>query len=201
MTAAGNETVLADIVRLTEAAEQRKSAYVVLADRVSRFYAPFVHSLALLAFLGWILLGGLAWQPALLIAIAVLIVTCPCALGLAVPVVQVVATGRLLRRGVLVKSGDALERLAAADTVVFRQDRHPDPGYAGADRPRRGPGPMPWRWPPRSPRQAAIRCRAPLLRRRRELRRRQMLRNRRAAALAWRRPLGKSGSARRTGAA
>ena len=119
VTAAGNETVLADIVRLTEAAEQRKSAYVVLADRVSRLYAPFVHTLALLAFLGWILLGGMAWQPALLIAIAVLIVTCPCALGLAVPVVQVVATGRLLRRGVLVKSGDALERLAAADTVVF----------------------------------------------------------------------------------
>ena len=119
VTAAGNETVLADIVRLTEAAEQRKSAYIVLADRVSRLYAPFVHTLALLAFLGWILLGGLAWQPALLIAIAVLIVTCPCALGLAVPVVQVVATGRLLRRGVLVKSGDALERLAAADTVVF----------------------------------------------------------------------------------
>ena len=119
VTAAGNETVLADIVRLTEAAEQRKSTYVALADRVSRLYAPFVHSLALFAFLGWVLLGGMAWQPALLIAIAVLIVTCPCALGLAVPVVQVVATGRLLRRGVLVKSGDALERLAAADTVVF----------------------------------------------------------------------------------
>lgn len=119
VTAAGDATVLADIVRLTDAAEQRKSAYVVLADRVSRLYAPAVHTLALLAFLGWILAGGLAWQPALLIAIAVLIVTCPCALGLAVPVVQVVATGRLLRRGVLVKSGDALERLAAADTVVF----------------------------------------------------------------------------------
>jgi len=119
VTAAGEGTVLADIVRLTEAAEQRKSAYVALADRVSRLYAPAVHTLALLAFLGWILFGGIAWQPALLIAIAVLIVTCPCALGLAVPVVQVVATGRLLRRGVLVKSGDALERLAAADTVVF----------------------------------------------------------------------------------
>ena len=119
VTAAGNETALADIVRLTEAAEQRKSNYVLLADRVSRLYAPAVHTLALLAFLGWILLGGLAWQLALPIAIAVLIVTCPCALGLAVPVVQVVATGRLLRRGVLVKSGDALERLAAADTVVF----------------------------------------------------------------------------------
>ena len=119
VTAAGNGTVLADIVRLTEAAEQRKSDYVVLADRVSRFYAPFVHTLALLAFLGWVLLGGMAWQPALLIAMAVLIVTCPCALGLAVPAVQVVATGRLLRRGVLVKSGGALERLAAADTAVF----------------------------------------------------------------------------------
>lgn len=119
VTAAGDGTVLADIVRLTEAAEQRKSDYVVLADRVSRLYAPAVHTLALLAFLGWILLGGMAWQPALLIAIAVLIVTCPCALGLAVPVVQVVATGRLLRSGVLVKSGDALERLATADTVVF----------------------------------------------------------------------------------
>ena len=119
VTAAGDATVLADIVRLTEAAEQRKSTYVVLADRVSRLYAPAVHTLALLAFLGWVLAGGLAWQPALLIAIAVLIVTCPCALGLAVPVVQVVATGRLLRRGVLVKSGDALERLAAADTAVF----------------------------------------------------------------------------------
>ena len=119
VTAAGDATVLADIVRLTEAAEQRRSAYVVLADRVSRLYAPAVHTLALLAFFGWVLLGGLAWQPALLIAIAVLIVTCPCALGLAVPVVQVVATGRLLCRGVLVKSGDALERLAAADTVVF----------------------------------------------------------------------------------
>ncbi len=119
VTAAGGATVLADIVRLTEAAEQRKSAYVVLADRVSRLYAPAVHSLAALAFLGWLLFGGLAWQPALLIAVAVLIVTCPCALALAVPAVQVVATGRLLQRGVLVRSGDALERLAAADTVVF----------------------------------------------------------------------------------
>jgi Cu2+-exporting ATPase len=78
-----------------------------------------VHLLALAAFLGWVLLGGLAWQPALLIAVAVLIVTCPCALGLAVPAVQVIASGRLLKRGVLLKSGTALERLADVDTVVF----------------------------------------------------------------------------------
>jgi len=117
--AAGDATVLADIVRLTDAAEQRKSAYVILADRVSRLYAPVVHLLALLSFAGWTLIGGMAWQPALMIAVAVLIITCPCALGLAVPVVQVVATGRLFGAGTLVKSGDALERLATVDTVVF----------------------------------------------------------------------------------
>ncbi|MCY4189726.1 MAG: heavy metal translocating P-type ATPase [Rhodospirillaceae bacterium] len=117
--AVGDATVLADIVRLTDAAEQRRSAYVILADRVSRLYAPVVHLLALLAFVGWMLIGGIDWQPALMIAVAVLIITCPCALGLAVPVVQVVATGRLFGIGTLVKSGDALERLATVDTVVF----------------------------------------------------------------------------------
>lgn len=119
VSAAGTSTVLAEIVRLTDAAEQRKSAYVIFADRVSRLYAPVVHLLAAGAFAGWTLLGGLAWQEALMIAVAVLIITCPCALGLAVPVVQIVATGRLFKAGILVKSGDALERLAAIDTVVF----------------------------------------------------------------------------------
>ena len=71
------------------------------------------------AFAFWVTLGGLAWQPALLIAVSVLIVTCPCALGLAVPAAQAVASGRLLRAGILLKQPDALERLAAIDTVVF----------------------------------------------------------------------------------
>ena len=119
VTAVGENTILAEIVRLMELAEQRRARYVVLADRVARLYAPVVHLLALIAFLGWLTLGGLSWQPALLIAIAVLIVTCPCALGLAVPAVQVIASGRLLRRGILLKSASALERLARADTVVF----------------------------------------------------------------------------------
>jgi Cu2+-exporting ATPase len=75
--------------------------------------------MAALTFLGWWLLAGADWQPALLNAIAVLIITCPCALALAVPVVQVVASGRLMRRGILLKSATALERLAEIDTVVF----------------------------------------------------------------------------------
>jgi P-type Cu2+ transporter len=116
---ATDKSLLADIVRLMENAEQRKDRYVRLADRVAALYTPVVHILALAAFLGWVLLGGMVWQEALMIATTVLIITCPCALGLAVPAVQVVAVGRLMRRGVLVKSGDALEKLQGIDTVVF----------------------------------------------------------------------------------
>ncbi|MFZ1414281.1 MAG: heavy metal translocating P-type ATPase, partial [Defluviicoccus sp.] len=118
-TAVGEGTLLAEIARLVEAAENQKSRFVKLADRVSRAYAPVVHTAALLTFLGWLLLLEAPWQQALLNAIAVLIITCPCALALAIPVVQVVAIGRLLRRGVLVKSGTALERLAAAEMIAF----------------------------------------------------------------------------------
>jgi Cu2+-exporting ATPase len=119
VTAAGEGTLLAEIVRLMEAAEQGRARYVRLADRLARIYAPAVHALGALTFLGWWLIGGLNWQAALLTAVAVLIITCPCALGLAVPAVQVVAGGRLLRRGVLLKSPDGLERLAAIERVVF----------------------------------------------------------------------------------
>jgi Cu2+-exporting ATPase len=119
VTAVGDGTLLAEIVRLVEAGECARGRHVALADRVARFYAPVVHSAALLTFLGWWLGAGAPWQDSLLTAIAVLIITCPCALALAVPVVQVVASGRLLKRGILVKSGTAFERLAEADTIVF----------------------------------------------------------------------------------
>jgi Cu2+-exporting ATPase len=118
VSAVGEATLLAEIVRLMELAEQRRSGYVSLADRVARLYAPLVHGLALATFLGWLLLGT-AWQVALLYAVAVLIITCPCALGLAVPVVQVIASGRLLRQGILLKSATALERLVGIDGVAF----------------------------------------------------------------------------------
>jgi len=119
VTATGADTLLSEIVRLMEAAEQRKNRYVALADRISRAYAPVVHGLALATFLGWVFLAGAGWQQSLLIAVAVLIIACPCALGLAVPVVQVIASGRLLQRGILLKSATALERLQDIDTVVF----------------------------------------------------------------------------------
>lgn len=116
---AAEQSLLADIVRLMERAGQGQAAYVRLADRAARYYTPVVHSFAAASFLFWWGGYGMPAQSALMIAVAVLIITCPCAIALAVPVVQVVATGRLMKRGVLVKSGDALERLSAIDTVIF----------------------------------------------------------------------------------
>lgn len=118
VTAAGTDTAIADIARLMEQAAQSKSRYVRIADRAARAYAPAVHSLAALSFVGW-MIAGAGWHASLLIAVSVLIITCPCALGLAVPAAQIVAAGVLMRAGVLVKDGSALERLADADQAVF----------------------------------------------------------------------------------
>ena len=118
VSAAGQGTTLAEIARLMEASGQVRSAYVRIADRASRLYAPAVHSLAALTFLGWMLAGAGAYQ-ALVYAIAVLIITCPCALGLAVPVAQVVACSALMRQGVMVKDGAALERMATVDRALL----------------------------------------------------------------------------------
>ena len=118
-TASGAGTLLAECVRLIEVAESRRGRFVELADRVARRYAPTVHLVALLTFLGWWVFGHATFEHALLTACAVLIITCPCALALAVPAVQVLATQVLFQRGILLKSATALERLAKVDAVVF----------------------------------------------------------------------------------
>ncbi len=117
-TAPANETLLAGIVRLMEAVERPSGRFVRLADRASRLYAPVVHATALLTLIGWLVLGA-GLHPAVTAAVAVLIITCPCALGLAVPAVQVTAAGRLLSAGIILKDGAGLEKLAEVDTVVF----------------------------------------------------------------------------------
>ncbi|RFB01441.1 heavy metal translocating P-type ATPase [Parvularcula marina] len=111
-------SLVADLVRLVEAGQQTKGRFTILADRAARAYVPIVHTLAAVTFAGWLFFGA-GVREAIMAATAVLIITCPCALGLATPAVQVVATGQLFRRGILVKSGDALERLAAVRHVVF----------------------------------------------------------------------------------
>ena len=118
VNATGQDTALSEIARLMDVAGQSRSKYVRIADRASRLYAPAVHTLAAVTFAGWMLAGAGVYH-SLVVAIAVLIITCPCALGLAVPVAQVVAAGALMKRGVLVKDGSALERMAEVDRLLL----------------------------------------------------------------------------------
>lgn len=118
VVAAGQGTLLDEMERLLERAFAAKSRYIQLADRAARYYAPVVHTAAALTAVGW-LIAGASLHDAVIIAISVLIITCPCALALAVPAVQVVAAGRLFRAGILLNAGDAIERFAEIDTVVF----------------------------------------------------------------------------------
>jgi Cu2+-exporting ATPase len=134
VTAAGEGTLLDDVARLVEKAGEARSRYMRLADRAARVYAPVVHAAAAATLLFWLLAGAGAHH-AIIIAISVLIITCPCALALAVPAVQVVASGHLFRAGVYLNAADALERLAEIDTIVFDKTGTltlPDPNVSNA---------------------------------------------------------------------
>jgi P-type Cu2+ transporter len=118
VVAAGTGTLVDEIERLLDKATAAKSRSVRLADRAARLYAPVVHAAAALTCIGW-LIAGASPHDAIVTAIAVLIVTCPCAIALAIPAVQVVAAGQLFRSGVILNGGDAIERIAEVDTIIF----------------------------------------------------------------------------------
>ncbi|WP_316015019.1 heavy metal translocating P-type ATPase [Roseobacter sp. HKCCA0434] len=115
--ARAEDSTLRRLARLVEVAETGRHRYSGIADRAARLYAPVVHGLAALAFFGWWIATGEAHR-AIGIATATLIITCPCALALAVPAVTAAMTGRLFGRGILLKSPTGLERLAEIDTVL-----------------------------------------------------------------------------------
>ena len=119
VTAAGRDSSLHRMADLVAAAESARTRYTTLADRAARAYAPTIPLLSLGAFVAWMWISGGDLRLSVNIAIATLIITCPCALGLAVPAVVTAASGKLFRKGLLIKDGTALERLAEVDTVVF----------------------------------------------------------------------------------
>ena len=118
VSTAEHGTLLDEVTRMLDRALVARTRYVRLADRAARLYSPLVHAAALTTMIGWVAFGA-SWHDAIITAIAVLIITCPCALGLAVPAVQVVASGALFRTGVLLNSGDGIERLASVNTILF----------------------------------------------------------------------------------
>jgi cation-transporting ATPase V len=118
VTAVGRDTALAQIVRLVQSAQETKAPIQRLADRIAAVFVPIVLVLAALTFLGWWLLAGEATS-GVVAAVAVLIIACPCAMGLATPTAIMVGTGRGAALGVLIKGGDVLEASRRVDVVVF----------------------------------------------------------------------------------
>jgi len=118
-TKAADDSFVAQVISMMAAAENGKARFVRIADRAACIYAPAVHLLALGTFVAWLVATNGDWQSAAYTAIAVLIITCPCALGLAVPIVHVIGASRLFERGILMKDGTAFEKLTGIDTVIF----------------------------------------------------------------------------------
>lgn len=118
ITSANENTTLSEIIRLMEKAEQSKSAYVSISDFVAKIYTYLVIILSALTLCGWLLMGE-DFSTALLYAVSVLIITCPCALGLAVPSAQIAANSRLLAGGVIMRTGDGLEKIAQIEKIYF----------------------------------------------------------------------------------
>ncbi len=116
----GGDTVLSRIIRLVQQAQGSKAPIQRLADRIAAVFVPVVMGIAAVTFIVWLVVGPEpAYLHALVSAVTVLIIACPCAMGLAVPTAVMVATGRGAELGILIKGGEALERSSRLDTVVF----------------------------------------------------------------------------------
>ncbi len=113
-----NNSLIAKISNLVANLEKQKGKFVKIADQISKYYTPIVHILALLTFIGWYFYFQSPFKVSLINAVAVLIITCPCALALAVPIVSVLANSKLLKQGIIIKSGEALEKLNKVDTII-----------------------------------------------------------------------------------
>lgn len=117
-TALGGETVLARIIRLVEDAQAAKAPIQKLVDKVSNVFVPVVIGIALVTLVGW-LIAGAGWEQALINAVAVLVIACPCALGLATPTAIMAGTGVAAKHGILIKDAEALEVAHAVTAVAF----------------------------------------------------------------------------------
>ncbi|MFO7978520.1 MAG: cation-translocating P-type ATPase [Bacteroidales bacterium] len=118
-TAVGQQTVLSKIIAMVRNAQKDKPQLQNLADKISAIFVPIVVSLSVLTFLGWYFALGLNFQDSLLRAIAVMVIACPCALGLAIPTAVVVGLGRTAKNGILIKGGSTFDKMAAIDIIVF----------------------------------------------------------------------------------
>lgn len=118
-TKVGQDTTLSQIIRLVEDAQGSKAPIARLADEISAVFVPIVMGLSALSGLLWYFLGGESWMFALSIAISVLVIACPCALGLATPTAIMVGTGKGAEKGILIKSGTALEQTQSVTAVVL----------------------------------------------------------------------------------
>ncbi len=119
ITKSPKNSLLSEIIKLGEEIENKKNSYIRIADKLAKFYIPTVHLLAFSTFCLWFFILNNSWEFSLTNAIAVLIITCPCALALAIPIVQTIVISNFVKKGILVKSGEALEKFREIEVVVF----------------------------------------------------------------------------------
>ncbi|MEK7622018.1 MAG: heavy metal translocating P-type ATPase [Patescibacteria group bacterium] len=119
VTKVGKNTLLSQIVKMVEEAQASKAPIQDLVDKISEYFVPAVVVLSIIAFVGWVFVAGLPFRAGLMKMIAVLVISCPCAMGLATPTALVVGIGRAAKFGIILKGGEALEKAYRVTTIAF----------------------------------------------------------------------------------